>query len=148
MTELFTTFGLNGKLLLIQAVNFGVLLAALTYFLYKPLMRTMDERRSKIEEGVRAADAAAQRLAAADEESKQIVGTGAREAEGLVAAARIRAEEKGTEIVKVSEAKADALLKDASARAEESKRKALAESEKEIAKAAMLAAEKILATRG
>jgi F0F1-type ATP synthase membrane subunit b/b' len=70
---------------------------------------------------------------------------GAREAEGLVAAARIRAEEKGSEIVKGAEAKADAVLKDAAARAEEAQRRALAESEKEIAKAALLAAEKILA---
>jgi F-type H+-transporting ATPase subunit b len=147
MGELFSTFGINGKLLLIQAVNFGVLLGALTYFLYKPLMKTIDERRSKIEEGVRAADAASQRLAAAAEESQQIVGNGAREAEGLVAAARVRAEEKGSAIVKASEAKAEAVLKDAAARAEEAKRTAMQESEKEIAKAAMLAAEKILAAK-
>lgn len=147
MTELFTTFGLNAKLLLIQAVNFGVLLSALTYFLYKPLMNTIDERRRKIAEGVEAAEAASQRLADADAESKELVGAGAREAEGLVAAARIRAEEKGGEIVKGAEAKAEAVLRDAAARAEEAKRQALSESEREIAKAALLAAEKILAAK-
>ncbi len=147
MDQLFSTFGLDARLLLIQAVNFGVLLAALTYFLYKPLMKTIDERRARIADGVRAAEAADQRLAAADAESKELVGAGAREAEGLVAAARIRAEEKGSEIVKASEAKAEAVIKDANARAEEAKRQALAESEKEIAKAALLAAEKILASK-
>jgi F0F1-type ATP synthase membrane subunit b/b' len=59
-------------------------------------MKTIDERRSKIAEGVRAAEAADQRLADAQEESSRLVGEGAREAEGLVAAARIRAEEKGS----------------------------------------------------
>ena len=45
---------------------------------------------------------------------------------------------------KTAEAKAAALLKDAQARADEQKRIALQESSKEIARAAMLAAEKIL----
>jgi len=144
MSDLFATFGVNWKLLLIQAINFGVLLAALTYFLFKPLMKAMDDRRKKIAEGVRAADAAAQRLADAQKEGGEIIGRGAREAEGLVAAARTRADEKGTEILRSAEARADSILKDAAARAEEAKRQALQETSKEITRAAMLAAEKIL----
>ena len=145
MNELFSTFGINGKLLLMQAINFGVLLLVLWKFVYRPVLAMIDERREKIAEGVRASEAAAQKLAAAQEESQQLVGAGAREAEGLVAAARVRAEEKGSEIVKEAEAKAEAALKDATVRAEEAKRRALQESEKEIAKAALLAAENILA---
>ena len=147
MSQLFATFGINWKLLLIQGINFGVLLAALSYFLYRPLMKLIDERRERIAEGVRAAEAAAQRLSTAKEEGDKIIGDGAREAEGLVAAARKNAEEKGSEIVKGAETRADALMKDATARAEEQQRQALLASEKEIAKAAMLAAEKILKAR-
>lgn len=144
MGELFSTFGVDWKLLLIQAVNFGLLLSILTYFLYKPILKIIDERREKIAEGVRIAEAAAARLADAKRESEQVVGDAAREAEGLVAGARARADEKGAEIVKTAEARADGLLKEAAARAEEAKRQRMAESEKEIARAAMLAAEKIL----
>ena len=147
MSQLFATFGINWKLLLIQGINFGVLLVALSYFLYRPLMKLIDERRDKIAGGVRAAEAAAQRLSAAKEEGEKIIGDGAREAEGLVAAARKNAEERGSEIVKGAETRADALLKDAVARAEEQQRQALLSSEKEIARAAMLAAEKILKSR-
>lgn len=144
MAELFATFGINWKLLVIQVINFSVLLGALTYFLFKPLMKTLDERRTKIAEGVRAADAASQRLADAKAEGEEIVGRGAREAEGLVAAARTRADEKGSEIVRTAEARADSIMKDAVAKAEEAKRQALHETSKEISRAAMLAAEKIL----
>lgn len=144
MNELFSTFGIDWKLLLIQAINFGLLLFVLTRFLFKPLMKTLDERRAKIAEGVEAANAASQRLADAKAEGEEIVGRGAREAEGLVAAARTRADEKGGEIVKAAEARADSILKDAAAKAEESKRQALHETSKEITRAAMLAAEKIL----
>ncbi len=144
MSELFATFGINWKLLLIQAVNFGVLLTALTYFLYRPVMKILDERRAKIAEGVQAAEAAGQRLADAKTEADGIVGDGARQAESLLSNARTSAEEKGATIVKDAEARATALLKDAEARATETQRQALRESEREIAKAAMLAAEKIL----
>ena len=144
MSELFATFGVNWKLLLIQALNFGALLAILTYFLYKPILRIIDERREKIAEGVRTAEAATRRLEEAKTEGDQLVGGAAREAEGIVATARARADERASEIMKSAEMRAEATLRDAAERAEEAKRQALKESEREIARAAMLAAEKIL----
>lgn len=144
MSELFAAFGIDWRLLLIQAVNFGVLLAALTYFLYRPILGIIDERREKVAEGVRTAEEAARKLADAEEESKGLVGAAARDAEQIVATARGRADEKGSEIVRAAEVKAQSVLKDAESRAEEAKRLALEESSKEIARAAMLAAEKIL----
>ena len=147
MQQLFAAFGINWKLLLIQGINFGVLLIVLSYFLYRPLMKVIDERRAKIAEGVRAAEAAASRLADAKVEGDSIVGAGAKQAEELVASARMRAGEKELELVSLAESKAEAIMRDAQARAEESKRMALQESQKEIARAAMLAAEKILATK-
>ena len=144
MSQLFAAFGIDWKLLLIQGFNFGLLLVVLSYFLYKPILKIIDERRTKISEGVRLADAAEQRLAHAQGEAEGIVGGAAREAEALVAGARTRAGEAGSELLKAAEMQAERVLKDAAARAEESKRQALSESEREIARAAMLAAEKIL----
>lgn len=144
MEALFSAFGIDWRLLLIQAVNFGVLLFVLTYFLYRPILRIIDERREKVAEGVRTAEAAQRKLEDAKKESDEMVGGAAREAEQLVAAARSRADEKGSEIVRQAESRAQSVLKDAEAKAEEAKRLALQESSKEIARAAMLAAEKIL----
>jgi F-type H+-transporting ATPase subunit b len=144
MSALFEAFGVNWQLLVVQAVNFGLLLGALTYLLYKPVLRIIDERREKVAEGVRMAESAQAHLADAKAESEQLVGDAAREAESLVAGAKTRAEEKAKEILSSAEEKAQATLKDAEARAEEEKRRAVAESSKEIARAAMLAAEKIL----
>lgn len=147
MSELFAAFGVNWKLLLIQAVNFGLLLSALTYFLYKPLLKIIDTRRESVAEGVRKAQAADKQLEDAKQEGSEMVGRAAREAEQLVATARSRADEKSAEIVKAAESRADALLKDAQARGEEAQRQALLESQKDIARAAMLAAEKILKSK-
>ena len=144
MEQLLSVFGVDWKLLLVQLVNFGLLLSVLTYFLYKPVLRIIDERQRKIAEGVKTAEEAERTLADAKVESEDIVGGAAREAEALVAGARSSANERGVEIVKAAEARAAATMKEAGARAEEAKRQALKESEREIARAAMLAAEKIL----
>jgi F-type H+-transporting ATPase subunit b len=147
MDQLFAAFGVDWKHLLVQAVNFGVLLAVLSYLLYKPLMRIIDERREFVASGVRSAQEADRVLEDSKKRGGDMVGEAAREAEHLVATARSRADEKSAEIVKAAEAKALALINDAAARAEESKRQALLESEKEITKVAVLAAEKILRER-
>ena len=144
MEPLLSAFGVNWKLLLAHGINFALLLAILSYFLYKPVLRMIDERREKIAEGVRTAERAARSLAEAQKKGDGIVGDASREAEALVKTARARAEEKGAEIVKSAEARAEGVLTDAATRAEEAKRQAIKESEKEIARAAMLAAEKIL----
>ena len=144
MQQLFSTFGINWQLLLAQMVNFGLLLSILWYSLYRPVVRIIDERRRVIAEGVSKARAADQKLDEAKAEGEKMVGEAAREAEGLVAQARVRAEERGGEIVRDAESRAAATMKDAAERAEEAKRLALKESEREIARAAVLAAEKIL----
>jgi len=144
MGELFATFGLDWKLLLVQSVNFGLLLLILWRFLYRPVLKIIDERRGKIAESVIKAEAADRRLIEADTEGKGIVASAGKEAEGLVAAGRTRAEEQANEIAKQAQERADRILADAAARAEEAKRQALVAGEKEIARAAMLAAEKIL----
>jgi len=144
MQELFEVFGVNWKLLLMQAFNFGLLLVVLTYFLYKPVLRIIDERSEKVAEGVRNAEEALQKLAASETAGKEIVANASREAERIVALARESAEEKGSGLVREAEARAEALLKDADVRATEAQRQALIRSEKEIAQAAMLAAEKVL----
>lgn len=144
MSELLAVFGVNWKLLLAQGANFALLLIILTYFLYKPILKIIDERRAKIAEAVRTAESANRRLQEAKIESDGLVGAASREAEGLVASARAQANERGLAIVKDAEYRAGSIISDAAARAEEIKRQALAESEKEIARTAMLAAERIL----
>jgi F-type H+-transporting ATPase subunit b len=144
MDALFAAFGIDWHLLFIQAVNFGVLLVVLTYFLYKPILKIIDERREKVTEGVRLAEEATRALADAKNESDSMIGSASRDAEALVAQARTRADEKGSEILRAAEVRAQNVMKEAEASAEEAKRLALAESSKEIARAAMLAAEKIM----
>ncbi len=144
MGELFATFGIDWRLLLMQAINFGLLLLVLWKFLYTPVLRMLDERRGKIAESVQKAESADRRLAEAAQQGKDIVSAAGKEATAVVASARSRAEEQAAEIARKAQERADRVFAEAQKGAEETNRQALAAGEKEIARAAMLAAEKFL----
>ena len=147
MGQLFAAFGIDWHLLVIQAINFTLLLFALTYYLYKPILRIIDKRRTAIADGVTKAHEADKRLDDAMKEGKGMIGAAARKAEEFIASARIHAEERSNEILRAAEDRAANTLKDAAEHAEEVKRQALKQSEREIVRAAVLAAEKILRER-
>ncbi len=142
MDELISTFGIDWKLIIAQAVNFGVLFVALWLLLYKPVMKTLDERAQKIAQGVKDAEAAGEKLAGADAEVGNRLKDADQKASGIVEHARTAAKEDASRIVKDAEARAVRLAEDADARAKETAAQALRESEKEIARLAILAAAK------
>jgi F-type H+-transporting ATPase subunit b len=144
MDQLLEAFGIDWKLLIAQMVNFGVLLVALWFFLYKPVMKTLDERARKIAQGVEDAERATEKLAGADAEAAKVVAGADEKASGIVNNARVSANEEKARIVKEAEERAARVAADADARAKEAAAKALRESEKEIARLAMLAAEKAM----
>ncbi len=147
MEPLLDAFGIDWKLLLMQAVNFGVLFVALTYLLYKPTLKTLDERRAKVAKGVTDAEEAEKKLAEADVEVAKALKSAEGEAEGIVASAREAAGGEKARIVKEAETRAAAIDADAEARAKETAAKTIRESEKEIARLAILAAEKAMRTK-
>ena len=144
MAQLFDAFGLQLPLLIAQAVNFGVLMVVLWYLLYKPVMKTLEERKEKIAAGVRAAEEAEEKAAHADEAASKVVHGAETEAEGIVATARQSAAAERARIVQDAEARAASVERDAEARAKEDAARMLRDSEKEIARLAVLAAEKVL----
>lgn len=144
MDKLLDAFGIDWKLLLIQAVNFGILIIALWYFLYRPVLKVLSERQEKIAKGVEDAERATQKLASADAEASQRVSKADTEASEILASARDAAGTERARLVKEAEQRASAIEKDAQARATEAQAKALRDSEKEIARLAILAAGKAM----
>ena len=47
MGQVLAAFGIDWRLLLINSINFGLLLLALWYFLYGPLMKMLEEAPQK-----------------------------------------------------------------------------------------------------
>lgn len=144
MDGLLGAFGIDWKLLVAQAVNFGVLIVALYFLLYKPVLKVLAERQALVQKGVEDAERASEKLAGADAEAATVVAKADAEAAGLVASARETASVEKARIMKEAEARAAAVASDAEARAKETAAKALRESEKEIARLATMAAAQVL----
>ena len=144
MDQLIQAFGIDAKLIIVQVFNFGILMVALTYFLYKPVLNMLASREEKIAQGIKDAEDAARAKASADEEKKEILATANKDAEVVAANAKQYADEKATSIVANAQTKAEGIVKDAEGKGEEIKAQAHKESEAEIAKVAVLAAEKVL----
>ncbi|MBI2593944.1 F0F1 ATP synthase subunit B, partial [Candidatus Daviesbacteria bacterium] len=74
MEKILSDFGVQPVLLLAQIVNFLVLLWILNKLLYKPVLKVLEERKAKIEKGLKNAEEIEKRLAqTAEEEEKAIL---------------------------------------------------------------------------
>ena len=144
MGEIAAVFGINGKLLLIQSVNFGLLLLILWKFLYTPLVKVMAERQAAIEKGVKDAEKAEKKLEDIKEEEISILKSATNKGEKIVQKAVDQAKSKELELIHDANQKSERVLADAGLKAEEIKRVAHEESKAEVAQVAILAAEKIL----
>ncbi len=147
MGAVLTTFGIDWRLLLINAVNFGLLLFLLWYFVYGPLTRILEDRRQKVAQGVKDAEASAQKLSEIEASRNVILAKAGTEADELLKQSRSAAQVKEREIVAAGEATAANTIREATAQAAELKAEAIEESKKEVAKMVVLGVEKLLQTK-
>lgn len=144
MGDLVAAFGIDWKLMIAQAVNFVILVAVLGYFVYGPVMRMLAERAARVAQGLKDAEAAQKEREAVAAERSAIVAEAQHEAEKIVARGQDEGKHERNSIVKSAQDRAAQIVRDADLAAEEAKRKALKDSEADVARAAVLAAEKIL----
>lgn len=147
MEQVIHTFGLDYKLLLIQTVNFLLLLLILKRFLYKPLLQFISDRQKTVAKGVEDALLAEKTLKEAKDRAERTTNESMREAEKISAESRRLAEEKKEATLKEANKRAQEIAEEAAREAVEIKNKAMRESEEEITKLSLLAAEKILRTQ-
>jgi F-type H+-transporting ATPase subunit b len=144
MEQLISTFGIDWKMLIVQILNFSILLGILWYFLYRPLVDLIESRRAQIIKGVADAERADVALRDADSKKTDILAQASIEAEKIVATARESGKTKEAELMKEGQAKYERLLVEASMKGEEIKRGALEESREEISRLIVLGVEKVI----
>lgn len=144
MGQILDAFGVDWRLIAIQVFNFGILVGALWYLLYTPILSILRDREEKIRKGVEDAEVAERTRAEADASRQEILKEAHTEATHIVNRGTVHAEEKAAILLQEAEEKTARTLRDAERRALELAAQALKESEAEIAKLAVLSAEKIL----
>lgn len=66
-------FGLNGQIFVAQLINFAIVLVVLWLFVYKPILKILDERKEKIEKSIKQASEIEERMDAIEKEKESII---------------------------------------------------------------------------
>ncbi len=82
--EILNQFGVQPVLLAAQVVNFLILLFILKKFMYKPLLKVLDERKKKIEDSLKNAEEIERRLLETEEEKEKILAKTAAEVQKML----------------------------------------------------------------
>jgi F-type H+-transporting ATPase subunit b len=138
-------FGIDPKYIGMQVISFLILFGVLYKFGIKPTIATMEERNKKIGDGLRHAEEMQAKLAAAQQESAQIVKAAQVEASKIVEEARKTAKEFLDRQMQDATQRASDTLAKAQHAIELEHRKMLAEARTEIARLVVVTAERVLA---
>jgi F-type H+-transporting ATPase subunit b len=147
MEQIIDVFGIDWRVLVVQVINFTLLLSVLWYFLYKPLTTLIENRRAQIIKGVADAERAEAALKDADAKRAEVLAKASMEAQDIVNASRASGKAREAEIVQEAQEKYERMLAEATLKGEELQRDALAKSKQEIAKLVVLGVEKTLKER-
>jgi len=90
---------IDGKQIILQIINFAILLVVLKRFLYKPILQIMDARSKKIQEGLEAAEKSLEDQAKTQEKQKDILAVAEKKATAILNEARNEAKKLSKEIV-------------------------------------------------
>ena len=132
MDSLIETFHINAGLLLAQMANFAVVVAVLYFFVFKPLLRVMEERKKRIEDGLRFAEQAKNDLRNAQSKGEQVVLEARRRADGEIESAKRLAEEKKKGILESAQVDAERTIATAKAMGESERKRIVGQSRGDI----------------
>ena len=100
--DVFTALGIDWKMLIFQIIGFLILVWLLGKFVFPVLLRQVDERQSKIEEGTKAAEQAEKKATEAQAKVEATLKTARTEAADIVSTAKSEA----TQMIEKAEAQA------------------------------------------
>ena len=132
------------KSLIIQMLNFLILLAILYRLLYKPLIAKMEERSAAIKTSLEAAEAARAAAAKQQEENAERLRAAYAEAQSIRAAALKEAADEQRKLVDAARREAQQLVASAKAQTESDIRRAREELRREVSDIAIAIAEKLV----
>jgi len=136
--------GFNLPGLVAQLINFGILLIVLRLFLYKPVMKLMDERKQRIQEGLNRAEMAAEQASASQEDARLAIEEARNEGRQLVAQAQEASSRLRDELRERAEAEATQIVERARQEIIAERDQAITQLRSEFSDLAMTAAERVI----
>lgn len=136
--------GINLPSLLAQLINFFLLLALLYVVAYKPVMRMLDERRRRIQEGLQASEEAKERLAQTEKDVQAQMEKARQEGQALIGQAQQISARIQEESRQQARQEAEQLLGRARSEIQLERDSAIAELRQEFADLTVRAAERVI----
>jgi len=144
MNSFISTFHIDWKILIAQAINFGIVFALLYFFALKPLKKVMGERTTTIEGGISDAKANAEILKNTKKEYDGIVAKARTEAHSIFQDGKKEAEAKKAEMLALAQKDVEAMIISGKKTLEGEKAKMVEEAKSEIVSLVVKATEKLL----
>ena len=144
MESIINTFHVDWKIIVAQAVNFGIVLAVLYFFALKPLNKLMAERAEKIAKGVNDAKTNAELLIATKSEYEVALAKARAEAQTIFQEGRKKAEAKRAEMMDAAKTEVKTLIENGKKTLEAEKIKMIDEARKEVSSLVIEATKKVL----
>ncbi len=138
------TLGLNGKLFLAQLVNFSVVLFVMWKWVYKPLVRMLDDRARKIEQGLKDAEASATAKESAQNEKDAVVLEARKQAKVILEQAAVDADRHRSEAVGRAKQEVERVVQQGREAMKAERAKLVADVKAEVADLVVLATERVL----
>jgi len=142
--EGFGKLGINLPLLIAFIVSFVILFALLSRFLYKPVMKMLDERAKRIKESMQRAEATKEEYARAGEEVKGLIGKAREDGQALVGQAAEIGERLKQEAKEGARKEALAIVDRTRAELEEERDRIIDDLRREFVDISISAAEKVI----
>lgn len=136
--------GINWGLLIAQLFNVILLVVLLSRYLYQPVLKILNERTQRIQEGLRDAEQVKQQLANAKRDYDAEIAKARQEAAGVLAQAQERARTQEAEIIAQARAEADRLRSEAREQALQERDQLLRDVKGQVADLVTLTASRVL----
>jgi F-type H+-transporting ATPase subunit b len=140
----FAKLGINLPLLIAFIINFVILFSLLGLFLYKPVMKMLDERSKRIKEGMERAEATKEEYARAEEEVKKLISKAREDGQTLVSQATQIGERLKEEAKEGARKEAQAIVDRTRAELEEQRDRIIDDLRREFVDISISAAEKVI----
>ena len=140
----FASLGINIPLLVVFVVNFIVLLVMLRLFLYKPVMKVLDERAKRAREAIELAEATRKEYDQAKDEVQKQIEKGRQEAQAIIGQAIQVGERLKEESRQEAAKQAQAIVDRARSELESERDKLVGDLRREFVDISIAAAEKVI----
>src|SRR4030067_3486018 len=142
--EVLEDFGVEPILLLAQVVNFVILLYILKRFLYKPILKVLEERKKKIETSVKQSEEIQKRFEETAQKQAEILDKAKVESEQIIEGAKNEAKILADQIQLDAANAANETIKRTQQSFEIEKQKMIIEAKREIVDIVTAATEKVV----